>query len=76
MKFFNLFINSALNISADESGNSLRSSPHGRLRMRNRSLSGGSEDGRQRKTSVPQISVSECLEVTKYDLNWYILFSF
>lgn len=47
---------------SDESGNSLRSSPHGRLRMRNRSLSGGSEDGRQRKTSVPQISVSECLE--------------
>ncbi|GFS31859.1 synaptotagmin-like protein 5 [Trichonephila inaurata madagascariensis] len=46
----------------NESGNSLRSSPHGRLRMRNRSLSGGSEDGKQRKTSVPQISVSECLE--------------
>ncbi|GFV28122.1 synaptotagmin-like protein 4 [Trichonephila clavipes] len=49
-------------IVTNESGNSLRSSPHGRLRMRNRSLSGGSEDGKQRKTSVPQISVSECLE--------------
>ncbi|GFS31857.1 synaptotagmin-like protein 5 [Trichonephila inaurata madagascariensis] len=51
-----------LTLLRDESGNSLRSSPHGRLRMRNRSLSGGSEDGKQRKTSVPQISVSECLE--------------
>ncbi|KAG8178559.1 hypothetical protein JTE90_023251 [Oedothorax gibbosus] len=47
----------------DESGNSLRSSPHGRLRMRNRSLSGGSEDGKQRKSSVPQISVSEFSEI-------------
>ncbi|GIY66868.1 synaptotagmin-like protein 4 [Caerostris darwini] len=53
-----------LTLLRDESGNSLRSSPHGRLRMRNRSLSGGSEDGKQRKTSVPQISVSECLENT------------
>ncbi|GFT51355.1 synaptotagmin-like protein 4 [Nephila pilipes] len=51
-----------LTLLRDESGNSLRSSPHGRLRMRNRSLSGGSEDGKQKKTSVPQISVSECLE--------------
>ncbi|KFM63564.1 Synaptotagmin-like protein 5, partial [Stegodyphus mimosarum] len=47
--------------SADESGNSLRSSPH-RLRIKNRSLSGGSEDGKQRKASVPEISVSECSE--------------
>ncbi|CAL1261374.1 unnamed protein product [Larinioides sclopetarius] len=51
-----------LTLLRDESGNSLRSSPHGRLRIRNRSLSGGSEDGKQRKASVPQISVSECLE--------------
>ncbi|KAF8785627.1 Synaptotagmin-like protein 4 like protein [Argiope bruennichi] len=51
-----------LTLLRDESGNSLRSSPHGRLRIRNRSLSGGSEDGKQRKTTVPQISVSECLE--------------
>ncbi|XP_035219238.1 uncharacterized protein LOC118192392 isoform X2 [Stegodyphus dumicola] len=51
-----------LTLLRDESGNSLRSSPHGRLRIRNRSLSGGSEDGKQRKASVPQISVSECPE--------------
>ncbi|XP_015909187.1 uncharacterized protein [Parasteatoda tepidariorum] len=51
-----------LTLLRDESGNSLRSSPHGRLRMRNRSLSGGSEDAKHRKTSLPQISVSECAE--------------
>ncbi|XP_054721366.1 uncharacterized protein LOC129231143 [Uloborus diversus] len=51
-----------LTLLRDESGNSLRSSPHGRLRMRNRSLSGGSEDDRHRKASLPQIAVSECTE--------------
>lgn len=46
----------------DEGGASARSSPHGRLRVRSRTLSGGSEDGKQKKNPVPQISVSDCPE--------------